>query len=615
MPPDKNLTIDIDYFLEKFKETNKCNDRKFCFLLGAGASKTSGIPLADELVDKWLRCLHTRHGKHKESNFDQWVAAEAAVELDIDGFDISRKAEFYPHVYAEIYGKDDPSMGQIEIQNIIKGKKPSIGYLLLADILTKTRHNMVVTTNFDNLVVDAFLSDRDYMEVHDQTLAHHVNNNAKHPVIAKIHGDRLFKQIHNNPPTLGESWEAALKEIFKSHYIIVIGYAGNDGGLLKILNAANIKKHNGKEAQGHGIFWMHQEDVVPRAEIEKLVREAEGKFVKIKGFDEVLYQLWKCINGPSWDTESLIKHGENMLHEKHVKYFSQNFEELKKEFAEVVERVQGKDECHQETGKAPVKNALQYSGWEPWEKKAQAEPNIALRDAIYQAALKEYPYSAELYGNYAVFLKVHRADYDNAEHYYKLAIYFNPADPINEGNYAFFLHTVRKNVPEAKRLYLKALEREPGVLENRVRFIYLLLIGQEYDEAENYAKQGWELLLKSKKYAKQNQMSETIKNGNRHNVALLALFRGIVYHHKSLDDAPALGRLKKLLHKDLDNKNLAYDAIKDVFAETVKEGKKLGLYIFLYETLKSPSDFFLILNDLPIWKEITLIDLDGAWDD
>ena len=34
-------------------------------------------------------------------------------------------------------------------------KEPSFGYSVLAQILAGTRHNVVITTNFDNLVVDA----------------------------------------------------------------------------------------------------------------------------------------------------------------------------------------------------------------------------------------------------------------------------------------------------------------------------------------------------------------------------------------------------------------------------------------------------------------------------
>jgi len=39
--------------LEHFT-SNKREDKKFCFILGAGASKQSGIPTGKELVKTWI---------------------------------------------------------------------------------------------------------------------------------------------------------------------------------------------------------------------------------------------------------------------------------------------------------------------------------------------------------------------------------------------------------------------------------------------------------------------------------------------------------------------------------------------------------------------------------
>ncbi|MBA3547665.1 MAG: hypothetical protein H0T76_14365, partial [Nannocystis sp.] len=46
--------------LDYFQEVDATADRRFAFILGAGASVQSGIPPAGRLVANWLQELHAR---------------------------------------------------------------------------------------------------------------------------------------------------------------------------------------------------------------------------------------------------------------------------------------------------------------------------------------------------------------------------------------------------------------------------------------------------------------------------------------------------------------------------------------------------------------------------
>ena len=53
--------------------------------------------------------------------------------------------------------RDNPEEGYAYLEEVMKDAAPGLGYSMPAQIETKSQHNMVITTNFDNLVADALL--------------------------------------------------------------------------------------------------------------------------------------------------------------------------------------------------------------------------------------------------------------------------------------------------------------------------------------------------------------------------------------------------------------------------------------------------------------------------
>ena len=64
---ENNLKIDFDAFLRSFKQ-NK--DGSFAFLLGAGASITSGIQSAEDCVWDWKKQIYISNNPSCESFLD-----------------------------------------------------------------------------------------------------------------------------------------------------------------------------------------------------------------------------------------------------------------------------------------------------------------------------------------------------------------------------------------------------------------------------------------------------------------------------------------------------------------------------------------------------------------
>lgn len=141
-------------------------DQAFAWIIGAGASKQSGIPTGGELVQWWLQELH-QQSLSEVRELSKWATTES---LEIEDFEFEHAAEFYPWVFDRRF-KGYPEEGYAYLEHVMTGTakrwsecrliegnrdiQPSPGYSILARIMESTRHKAVITTNFDNLVADA----------------------------------------------------------------------------------------------------------------------------------------------------------------------------------------------------------------------------------------------------------------------------------------------------------------------------------------------------------------------------------------------------------------------------------------------------------------------------
>jgi hypothetical protein len=151
MMADERIVItEAGFFTEFLSQHSQRIDRPFCFILGAGVSRSSGIPTGGELADLWLRELYEAEN-FEDLSLESWSTAE---QLGIPNFEMENVARFYPQLYRRRYG-DHEQAGYAFLESQMEGKEPSYGYSVLAYLLSETPHRVVVTTNFDNLVADA----------------------------------------------------------------------------------------------------------------------------------------------------------------------------------------------------------------------------------------------------------------------------------------------------------------------------------------------------------------------------------------------------------------------------------------------------------------------------
>ena len=239
-------------------------DRQFVFILGAGASVKSGIPSGKTLAEKWLTELHKREC-HDEMSLEAWVASPA---LKIPGLTFDSAATHYSQIFERRF-RGDRHEGYAALEHAMEGKQPSLGYSLLAEIIQHTRHKVVITTNFDNLVVDALAmhAHQSPLVVAHESLTGFVQPKLRRPLVAKIHRD-LFYAPKNDVQGVSEmenGWKSALRKLFQHFTPIVIGYGGNDGSLMCLLESLAPGEIVGQ------MFWCYREGSPPSAAAQTLL--------------------------------------------------------------------------------------------------------------------------------------------------------------------------------------------------------------------------------------------------------------------------------------------------------------------------------------------------------
>ncbi|WP_237886010.1 tetratricopeptide repeat protein [Pseudomonas sp. PGPR40] len=441
----------LEGVLEEMKHIHgTMKDRQFAFILGAGASFTSGIPTGQDLARKWLADLHLRECADAIS-LHQWIA-----DCGIGDGELSwhTAAQHYPQIFERRF-EGDREAGYAELEAAMEGKSPSLGYSLLAEIIQHTRHKVVVTTNFDNLVADALAmhAHQSPLVVAHESLAGFVRPQMRRPLVAKIHRDLYLHPI-NDPvgvATMEQGWKIALKKLFQYFTPVVVGYGGNDGSLMDMLMGLEAGDIAGR------MIWCFREGSPPPEKAMSVLNKHRGILVKIPGFDQFMLQLAaKLVT--NFDVAEIAVRTAQLGQERADRYRDQANKLTE-------DSVHGSP-AEQRAGEVLTKSVRLSRSWWAWDLRAKAEQDIGERGRIYLEGTKRFPTSAELAENYALFLKNYTNDYDAAEAMFLKAIELEPSDPTYNGNYASFLEHQRNNYDAAESHYKKSIELDPDNTTN-----------------------------------------------------------------------------------------------------------------------------------------------------
>ena len=290
---EKQIEMDFDAFLRSFNQNKDCS---FAFLLGAGASITSGVQSAEDCIWDWKRLIYISKNPTKESFIDiHSDSCRKKVQAWIDeqgGYPKENSEEEYVF-YAE---RTFPLSGDRTkyFKNLCYDKSPSIGYELLCLLHKYGVLKSVWTTNFDGLVeraahkanitpINVNLDNPDYI---------YRQETSRDLLYVALHGDYKYSALKNTAEELDsqqDTFKRRLKEYFVDRNLIVIGYSGRDKSLMEALTEAFSQPGAGR------LYWCGYGSYI-NDNVRALLTTArkagrDAVFITTDGFDKTIISI------------------------------------------------------------------------------------------------------------------------------------------------------------------------------------------------------------------------------------------------------------------------------------------------------------------------------------
>lgn len=456
-------------FIQIFKESTE-NNQRFCFILGSGASVESGIPNGGILEMDWMDCLMGIRSDRGTAPMDPVESERIARNLHSEGtikhsFDDikanweeskkkgwkSMSSEFYFDLF-QLRFHPVQQNGYRYLESLMQKVEPSPGYRALALLLTKDHlHNLVITTNFDNLVEDALFLHTDWrpLVISHEALAEYIQFNTRRPIILKVHRGLMYNPF-NSPDTtdhLEEKWFESLNNAFKTYTPVVIGYGGGDGSLMTFLKGTTFS---------NGIYWCYRESSgEPDESIKQFLEEKEGCLVKTDGFDALMYSIGSTLYLDAVGIKKTRDHLEAQCRIRTDTY-SEKWTELEKQAAtKDAAKVVKAAELESEKKRAE-EDTLTY--WDHFDLAYAASKTGDSETAIkeYTLAIKKDPNRQAAYNNRGINY-ANQGDSKRAIQDYDKAIELDPNYVVAYNNRGNVYHN-QKKYNEAIQDYTKAIE-------------------------------------------------------------------------------------------------------------------------------------------------------------
>jgi hypothetical protein len=288
-PPNKRRSLTD---LTEFVKTRTGSVSNYTLLLGAGASVTSGIKAATTLVEEWRREIYHRLCTSPIDPYDSDAARQWLSQQFPEWYSAHKE-------YSSLFEKkfDLPRQRRMFVEQQVADKLPGIGYAYLIRLVNEGCFNTIFTTNFDDLINEAFhqFSDvRPLVCAHDSSISS-ITVTSKRPKIVKLHGDYLFDDIKSTlreTESLEDNTKKKVIEFARDHGLIVVGYAGHDRSVMDVLQYLLKQDDYFK----HGVYWCARPGDVCGDELAKLLWKERAYWVPIFGFDEIMAELHRsCI--------------------------------------------------------------------------------------------------------------------------------------------------------------------------------------------------------------------------------------------------------------------------------------------------------------------------------
>lgn len=489
--------ISVNQLVKAVRE-GRSNSERFCFIIGSGASVSSGIPTGAGLEAQWMKEMEESPGldeigevaktleEHLEYKFEE--IREAWEETKKSGTPLP--SDYYFDLYKLRFFPNHRN-GYHYLEKIMANRNPGFGYHPLALMLTDgSGSNLVITTNFDSLIEDAlfFYTDDKPLVINHELLAEYAGDpNIKRPVIAKVHRGIFFDPLNQPEETNGLKgiWRDVLASVFQSYTPIVIGYGGGDNSLMNFLEDSELKMKN-------GIYWCYFEKYgLPSEKIQRLIKDKNGYLVRTAGFDATMLAFGNALFPDKIGVHEAEEYLNRRTSEQIVNYEKEYKRLTEQEHLDTEKDAAGpinesENEFKQEIEKimermaAAEKERKERNRMTAWDFNRQGDRYYDLEQ--YEEAVKSYTEAIQLQANNSMFYNSRGCAYDNLGEYNKAISDYNVAIAIGPLNAVFYYnrgHSYDKLEEYDKAIfdYTRAIELSPNnaTAYNNRGSIYIVL--------------------------------------------------------------------------------------------------------------------------------------------
>lgn len=319
---NQNYHLEYDAFIRSIKRNI---DSPHAFLLGAGASISSGIQSASDCIWEWKRDIFTTKNPTLAglyNNFKTDSIRESIQQwLNQEGiYPAMNSIDEYSFYANKAYPIADDRRKYF--QSLCEKKEPYVGYRLLMLLAEAEIVKSVWTTNFDGLVVKAaHQMNLTPIEITLDTVDRIYRNESRNELLSiSLHGDFKYGELKNTDQELDNQNDIFVKTLtryFIDKNLIIIGYSGRDKSLIDALKLVFKEKGAGR------LYWCGLADT-PNDNVTDLINIArnnnrEAYYVSTDGFDKTLIHLAKsCFE----NNENMISKMKNIMKSTEDNVFS-----------------------------------------------------------------------------------------------------------------------------------------------------------------------------------------------------------------------------------------------------------------------------------------------------
>jgi NAD-dependent SIR2 family protein deacetylase len=268
-------------------------------LYGAGASRSSGVLLASEIVhDLCLTGYCQEYAIRDAASRERVTRQDVQSWLELNDWYSEAKLRGESE-YSSAFRQFKPTYEhQITyIRQLLDGKRPSKAYEALAILAHEGYFGLLLTTNFDPLFENCYraryaheLSLRTISKIED---FRNVTIDRDRKQLAYLHGNLdgyFIANIDEDTLYLKDGTADAVGRLLDPYQLVVVGYSGRDSSVMSVLT--HLAEHRPSCFRHGVIYWCHRpgEDLSEKAQA-LLDKVAQGFEVEVHGFDKLIERL------------------------------------------------------------------------------------------------------------------------------------------------------------------------------------------------------------------------------------------------------------------------------------------------------------------------------------